>query len=175
MDLSRLTETLQVNLGETLPNVLGALGILILGWIVALLIRAGIKKGLGMLNVNQRLSSTTGTAMDVEGGTAAGVYYLILLLVLVAFFNALHLKLVSGPLGTLVDQVLAFVPKLVAGGILMLIVWIIATVLRTIVSKALQSTTMDEKLSAGAGCDPSALIWGMSCFGWLCCYSSPPS
>ncbi|MBA3614422.1 MAG: hypothetical protein H0W49_16240, partial [Nitrospirales bacterium] len=65
--MSKLTETLQVNLGETLPNVLGALGILLLGWIMALIVRAGIRKGLGMLNVNQRLRSTTGTAMDVEG------------------------------------------------------------------------------------------------------------
>ncbi len=158
MDMSKLTETLQVNLGETLPNVLGALGILILGWIVALIVRAGIRKGLGMLNVNQRLRSTTGTAMDVEGGTAAGIYYLILLLVLVAFFNALHLELVSGPLGALVDQVLAFIPRLVAGGILILMVWGIATVLRTIVSKALQSTTLDEKLSAGAGSGLLAII-----------------
>ncbi|MGP0594768.1 mechanosensitive ion channel [Nitrospira sp. T9] len=166
MDMSKLTETLQVNLGETLPNVLGALGILILGWIVALLVRAGIRKGLGLLNVNQRLRSTTGTTMDVEGGTAVGIYYLILLLVLVAFFNALHLEMVSGPLGTLVDQVMAFVPKLVAGGILMLIVWIIATVLRTLVSKALQSTTMDEKLSAGAGVRPISANLGNVVF-WL--------
>ncbi|GJL69145.1 MAG: hypothetical protein NPIRA06_17800 [Nitrospirales bacterium] len=166
MDMSKLTETLQVNLGETLPNVLGALGILILGWIVALLVRAGIRKGLGMLNVNQRLRSTTGTTMDVEGGTAVGIYYLILLLVLVAFFNALHLEMVSGPLGTLVDQVMAFVPKLVAGGILMLIVWVIATVLRTLVSKALQSTTMDEKLSAGAGVGPISANLGNVVF-WL--------
>lgn len=166
MDMSKLTETLQVNLGETLPNVLGALGILILGWIVALVVRAGIRKGLGMLNVNQRLRSTTGTTMDVEGGTAVGIYYLILLLVLVAFFNALHLEMVSGPLGTLVDQVMAFVPKLVAGGVLMLIVWVIATVLRTLVSKALQSTTMDEKLSAGAGVRPISANLGNVVF-WL--------
>lgn len=93
--------------------------------------------------------------MDIEGGTAAGIFYLILMLVLVAFFNALHLELVSGgPLRALVDQVLAFVPKLVAGGILIFIVWIIATVLRTIVAKALQATTLDEKLSAGAGMRP---------------------
>ncbi|WNM58377.1 mechanosensitive ion channel [Candidatus Nitrospira allomarina] len=164
--MSKLTETLQVNLGETLPNVLGALGILLLGWIVALLVRAGIRKALGMLNVNQRLRSTTGTTMDVEGGTAVGIYYLILLLVLVAFFNALHLEMVSGPLGTLVDQVMAFVPKLVAGGILMLIVWIIATVLRTLVAKALQSTTMDEKLSAGAGVRPISANLGNVVF-WL--------
>ncbi|MGD9850460.1 MAG: mechanosensitive ion channel [Nitrospirales bacterium] len=166
MDVSKLTETLQTTLGGTLPSVLGALGILILGWFVAMAVRAGVRKGLGYLNVNQRLRSTTGAEMDVEGGTAAGIYYLILLLVLVAFFNALHLELVSGPLRALVDQVLAFVPKLVAGGILILIVWVIATVLRTIVSKALQATTLDEKLSAGAGMRPISDNLGNVVF-WL--------
>lgn len=166
MDMSKLTETLQTTLGGTLPSVLGALGILILGWFVAIAIRAGVRKGLACLNVNQRLSSSTGAQMDVEGGTAAGIYYLILLLVLVAFFNALHLELVSGPLRALVDQVLAFVPKLVAGGILILIVWVIATVLRTIVTKALQATSVDEKLSAGAGMRPISDNLGNVVF-WL--------
>ncbi len=166
MDMSKLTETLQATLGATLPSVMGALGILVLGWFVAMAVRAGVRKGLGMLKVNQRLRSTTGAEMDIEGGTAAGIYYLILLLVLVAFFNALHLELVSGPLRALVDQVLAFVPKLVAGGILILLVWIIATVVRTIVAKALQSTTLDEKLSAGAGMRPISENLGNVVF-WL--------
>jgi len=166
MDMTKLTETLQTTLGGTLPSVLGALGILILGWFVAMAVRAGVKKGLGIINVNQRLRSTTGTDMDIEGGTAAGLYYLILLLVLVAFFNALNLELVSGPLRALVDQVLAFVPKLVAGGILILIVWVIATVLRTIVSKALEATTLDDKLSAGAGMRPISGNLGNVVF-WL--------
>jgi len=166
MDLSKLIETLQETLGGTLPSVLGALGILILGWFVAMAVRAGIRKGLGMLKVNQRLHSTTGSEVDIEGGAAAGIYYLVLLLVLVGFFNALNLELVSGPLKALVDQVLAFVPRLVAGGILILIVWIIATVLRTIVAKALQSTTLDEKLSAGAGMRPISDNLGNVVF-WL--------
>ncbi len=166
MDLSKLIETLQETLGGTLPSVLGALGILIVGWLVAMAVRAGIRKGLGMLNVNQRLHSTTGSEVDIEGGAAAGIYYLVLLLVLVGFFNALNLELVSGPLKALVDQVLAFVPRLVAGGILILIVWIIATVLRTIVAKALQSTTLDEKLSAGAGMRPISDNLGNVVF-WL--------
>lgn len=166
MDMSKLIETLQATLGGTLPSVLGALGILILGWFVAMAVRAGIRKGLGFINVNHRLRTTTGAEIDIEGGAAAGVYYVVLLLVLVAFFNALSLELVSGPLRALVDQVLAFVPKLVAGGILIFIVWIIATMLRTIMTKALQATTLDEKLSAGAGMRPISHNLGNVVF-WL--------
>jgi len=166
MDMSKLLETLQATLGGTLPSILGALGILILGWFVAMAVRAGVRKGLGMIHVNQRLRSTTGAEMDIEGGVAVGTYYVILLVVLVAFFNALSLELVSGPLRALVDQVLAFVPKLAAGGILMLIVWIVATLLRTLVTKGLQATTLDEKLSADAGMRPISDNLGNVIF-WL--------
>ena len=166
MDMTKLTETLQETLGATLPNVLGALGILVIGWFVAVTIRAGVRKGLGLINLNKQLGSTTGTEMDVEGGTAAAAYYLVLLLVLVGFFNALHLELVSGPLRVLVDQVLAFIPKIIAGGVLLLVAWVVATVVRTLVTKGLQATNLDDKLSAGAGMSPMSDNLGNVLF-WL--------
>ncbi len=33
MDMTKLTETLQETLGSSLPGILGALGILIIGWV----------------------------------------------------------------------------------------------------------------------------------------------
>ncbi len=166
MDMTKLTETLQETLGATLPGVLGAVGVLIIGWFVAVAIRAGVKKGLGALDLNKRLGTTTGASMDVEGGTASALFYLVLLLVLVGFFNALNLELVSGPLRGLLDQVLAFVPKLVAGGVLLLVAWVLATIVRTVVSKGLQATTLDDRLSSNAGMSPMSDNLGNVLF-WL--------
>jgi len=166
MDMTKLTETLQETLGSSLPGILGALGILLIGWFVAIVIRAGVRKGLGFLQLNKRLGSTTGTQMDVEGGTATALYYLVLLFVLVGFFNALNLELVSGPLRGFLDQVLAFAPKIVAGGVLLLVAWVLATVVRTVVSKALQATNLDDKLSSGAGMSPMSDNLGNVLF-WL--------
>jgi hypothetical protein len=166
MDMTKLTETLQETLGATLPGVLGAVGILILGWFVAVAIRAGVKKGLGALQLNKRLGTTTGATMDIEGGTAAASYYLVLLLVLVGFFNALNLEVVSGPLRGLLDQVLAFVPKVVAGGVLLLVAWVLGTMVRTLVTKALQATNLDDKLSSSAGMSPMSDNLGNVLF-WL--------
>ncbi len=104
--------------------------------------------------------------MDVECGTAAALYYLVLLFVLVGFFNALNLELVSGPLRGLLDQVLAFVPKIVAGGVLLLVAWVLATVVRSVVSKALQATSLDDKLSSEAGMSPMSDNLGNVLF-WL--------
>ena len=52
------------------------------------------------------------------------------------------------------DQIFAYLPKLAAGGILLLVAWVIATVLRTLVKKALSATSLDDRLSGEAGMRP---------------------
>ncbi len=154
MDLSKLVESLQGSLGTTLPAVLGALAILVVGWIVALVVRAGIRKSLGLVKLNDRVRSSTRQEMNLEGGIASGVYYVILLLVLIAFFNALKLERVSSSLQAFVDQIFAYAPKLVAGGVLLLVAWVVATVLRSVASRALAATDLDERISVAAGMRP---------------------
>jgi len=152
--MATLLNSLQDTLGKTLPSLVGSLAILLVGWFVALAIRAAIRRGLGVLRLNERLRASAESSMDVEGGTAAAAYYLVLLVVLLAFFNTLDLALVSSPLEALVGRVFAFVPKLVAAAVLLLIAWVLAMIVRGIVTKALAATTFDEKLSAGAGMRP---------------------
>ncbi|NNF44669.1 MAG: mechanosensitive ion channel [Phycisphaerales bacterium] len=166
MDFTQLWETLQGSLGTTVPSVLGALGILIVGWIVAVVVRAVLRRGLGLIKLNHHVESSTGSVIDLEKGLATGAFWLILLVVLIAFFNALKLEQVSGSLQTLVDQVMAFVPKLVAGGVLIIVAWLLATIVRTITTKALAATTLDEKLSAEAGMKPMSDTAGQVLF-WL--------
>jgi hypothetical protein len=154
MDFSALGASLQTTLGAQLPGILGALAILIVGWLVAVMARGGVRRLLGMLNVNQRIAESTGQPVHVESGIAAGVFWLIILVTLVAVFNSLQLELISGPFALLVSQIFAYVPRLVAGTVLLLLAWLLATALRALVGKALAATTLDEKLSAQAGMEP---------------------
>ena len=78
----------------------------------------------------------------------------------------MNLELVSGPLRGMLDQVLAFAPKIVAGGVLLLVAWVLATVVRTVASKALQATSLDDKLSSEAGMSPMSDNLGNVLF-WL--------
>lgn len=166
MDLNTLFESLQGTLGQTLPSILGALAILVLGWFVAVLVRAGIRRGLRLVGLNERIQSSTGNTMNLEGAFASIFYYVILLLVLVAFFNALQLQQVSGTLQSLVDQVFAYLPKLVAGGILLLVAWVLATILSSLATRALGATHLDERLSAQAGMSPMSESLGRVLY-WL--------
>ena len=91
MDFSTLFDSLQAAVGESLPKHLSALAILVIGWIVALVVRALVRKSLGYIKLNQRITLEAGGKMDIEGGIAKGAYYLVLLMAVIAFFNALNL------------------------------------------------------------------------------------
>jgi hypothetical protein len=49
---------------------------------------------------------------------------------------------------------MAYLPRLLLAGLLAVLAWIVATVLRTVVGKALGATRLDEKLSQSAGVPP---------------------
>ena len=91
MDLSTLVSSLQTTLGAQLPGILGALGILIIGWLVAVTARAGVHRLLALLKVNARIEESTGQKVGVEWGIAVGVFWVIILITLVAVFDSLRL------------------------------------------------------------------------------------
>ena len=154
MDFTQLWDSLATALGGSLPRILGAVAILVVGWLVAVVARAIVRRGLGAVRINERVRSGTEASIDLENGAARGVFYVVILMAFIAFFNSLGLTLVSQPLQTLVDKVMAFLPNLVAGGVLALVAWLVATFVRKGAASALGSTQLDDKLSQAADMKP---------------------
>jgi hypothetical protein len=147
-------DSLATSFGVYLPSILGALAVLIAGWIIALVAAAGTRKGLSKLRLNERLSAQTHSSMDFERTAGRVVFWAILLLAIIGMFSVLRVDGVSGPLSTLATTVMAYLPRLLLAGLLAVLAWIVATVLRTVVGKALGATQLDEKLSQSAGVPP---------------------
>ncbi|HEB89498.1 MAG TPA: hypothetical protein ENI85_08020 [Deltaproteobacteria bacterium] len=167
MDWNGLLERLGSSLGETLPMLAGALGILLAGWFVATIVRASVRGVLRRLELDERIEASTGNAIDLSGALARGAYYLVLLIALVAFFNALELDQASASLQGLVDQVLEFLPKAVAAGILLLVAWILAAIARAGTTKALAATSLDERVSTEADMRPISESLGNVLYGLI--------
>ncbi|MFK7898153.1 MAG: mechanosensitive ion channel [Myxococcota bacterium] len=165
MDWNALVNDLSGSLGQTLPMLVGALGILLVGWFVAVVVRAVVRGVLGRLKLNERLAESTGNSMDVAGGVAKGAYWVVFLVALVAFFNALELDGASTSLQALVDQVLGFMPKIIAAGVLLLVAWVLAVIARTGATKALGATSIDEKLAGEAEMRPMSESLGNILYG----------
>ncbi len=154
MNFDSILSSLQGTLSSTLPSLLAALGILVVGYFVAVLLRAGTRRLLDMVDLNERIRSNTDGDVDAEAMGATGVFWLVMFLVLIAFLNVLNLEIVSSPLQALVTRVFEYGPSLIAGAVLALIAWVLASVAKSLMTNALSRTTLDEKVSKEAGMKP---------------------
>ncbi|AOA57390.1 mechanosensitive ion channel [Acinetobacter larvae] len=142
---------------EQFQPIISAVLILILGWILALLISAGVKKLLNKINTNQHLSSATGkisgneSSLNYESLLAKLVFWFILIIAIIAALNILNISSVSGPLSSMVAQVLLFIPHLIAAAIVAFVGWLLANLVRSALTTALSKTELDEKLSSEVG------------------------
>lgn len=165
MHTNTLWNSLQSTLGTHIPQLLGALAIFILGWLIAVLVRAATRKSLGFLGVNHRFGKLTNTHVDIEGAVALALFWIVILLTLVAVFNSLNLAIVSGPFSVFTTQLFEYAPRLLGGLLLALVAWLVAGVVRALSQKLLDKTTLDEKLSEHADMAPisdslaGALFW----------------
>ena len=166
MDFSEIGSSLGIALGANLPRILGAIVILVIGWIVAVVVRAGVRRLLAMARLNDRIAQTTDQKLDLESGVSAGAFWLIIFVTLIGVFNSLDLALASGPFEVLVKEIAAYPPRLVAGTLLALIAWLVAVALRAVVTRVLDASGWDEKLSASAGMQPMRKSVGNMLF-WL--------
>ncbi len=141
-------------LGGPIGSIIGAILIFIIGWLVALGIAALVRGVLNKIDLNQRMNSSTGKAYDLEGIISKVVFWFIFIIAISGALSQLNLNSISAPFANMVNQVLAFIPNLIAAIAVAMIGWVIATVARTAINAALAKTSMDERLSAHAGVKP---------------------
>lgn len=148
--LQNLNQALGAQLGEQLPRVGIALFILVAGWIAAKIISGLIKKLLLKTDVDNKLadflSGKEKSDVDIEGIIGTAVYYIVMLAVIVAVFDKLELPLIAQPLNALLSQVFTYLPRLFAGGIILVFAWLLATGLRILITSGLTKAKVDEKL-----------------------------
>lgn len=136
-------------------NILGALAILLIGWIVALIIAAIIRGLIKRTQLDDKISKwltqDKETPVNAARVVSKAVFYLLMLFVLVAFFQRLELTMVTEPINAFLTQVLAYAPRILGAGLIALVAWVLATVLRFVTVKALDATNLDERLRSGAG------------------------
>ncbi|WP_180083556.1 mechanosensitive ion channel [Acinetobacter sp. YH12145] len=139
---------------EQFHPILSAVAILLIGWVIALLIAAGVKKVLQKLGTNQKLSNATGHRSNVENIVSRVVFWIILIIAVIGALNVLNLTSVSGPFSNMIQQFLLFIPQLLAAVAVGFIGWIVASLVKVGSKKLLDKTQLDEKLSSEVGVSP---------------------
>src|SRR5688500_2787127 len=107
--------------------------ILVGGWLLALLLAALTRAALKRTALDNRLAARAGlnrSSVSIEEIAAKSVFWIVMIFVLVAVFQALQLTAVTVPLTQLLEEVFAFIPNVLGAALLLFLAWLLATFLR---------------------------------------------
>lgn len=144
-------EQVQSQLGVDVWGLVKAIVIFVVGWIIATIVKGVVKKLLNSTNIDNKIAGAIGgqgaeTSIPIENWIANLCFWLILLFAIVAALNTLQLQAVSAPLNTLLEQITGFIPKVLGAAFLLGIAWVVATLVKTIVTRGLGAFNIEQRL-----------------------------
>lgn len=132
-----------------IPNLIGAIALGVIGWVVATVARTAINAALAKTSMDERLSAKAGVK-PMSSTIADMVYWFILLVVLTMVLGQLELNGLFAPLTNMVDKIFNFIPNILIAGVVFIVGYIIAKIVRGIVTN-LVSTFNVQELATKAG------------------------
>lgn len=139
------------------PSVIHAVLLLVLAYVVALIAKSLVVKGLKLLNVDKRIDKLgivdeiTGSSLDFIGKL---VFVIVFLMFLPAVLEKLGIDNVSTPITMLVTQFLNYIPNIIAAIIILMIGSLVAKIVRQLITPILKKLNVD-KLQEKAGISTS--------------------
>ncbi len=157
-NLKPMLDNISGQVGNSLPGILSAIAVLVIGWIVAKIVSFIVGKGLRKSGLGDRISRLISSdgKVDASKVVAKLVFYLLMLFVFIAFFNALKLPVVSEPLNAFLEQIFAYAPRILSAAGLGVVAYVLARVLKEVSKRGLEAVDIDTRL-ASLGKDASAL------------------
>ncbi|MGD6831090.1 mechanosensitive ion channel [Sutcliffiella halmapala] len=134
---------------EAIPNVIIALLLLLLAWIVAtvvkgIFVKLSKKAGLHRTMARSKLVKSEGQGKKIIDSLGKVIYFLVFILFLPSIFDALNMRSVSQPITDMVQKFLAFLPNLFAAAIIIAIGYFVARLVRDLVYNLLLSLNIDH-------------------------------
>lgn len=146
-------------LGNFMPDAIAAALVLILGLILAGLLRKGTALLLGKLKVDQKINKKREEKIEVESATATFVFYLVLLYVLLLVLSVLGVEGVLEPLQRMFEKFLLYIPNLVAALVIGFAGYIIARIISVVAGAAAKGVdVVSEKIGLGEHLNLSNLV-----------------
>src|SRR5512133_2172866 len=141
-----------------LPNLLAAILVLVVGWLIAIVISKLVEGLLRRTTLDDRIAGMLRGGqperIPAEHTIALVVFWLIMLFVILIFLQTLNLGAISTPINALLTQVLTYIPKLLAAGALLLVAVVLATILRLVITRIMSASGISQRLSEGAQVEP---------------------
>jgi hypothetical protein len=147
--------TLKAAIFDRLLKLASAIAVLVIGFIIAKFLSGSISLFVSRTGLNKRIATAVGgeKEMPYEGSVIAGgvIFWITMMLTLVAFFDALGLQATTGPLNLFLGKVLYYLPDVLGAGLLFLVALVIANFASRGVIVGLQATHADEMILKKTG------------------------
>lgn len=126
-----------------LPRILLAAVLSLVAWVLATVLRAGINRLMAAGRWDEKLSESAGVK-PISAVLGDVVYWLVLLLFLPAIVGALRVDGLMVPLSAMTTQVTSMLPNIFAAVVIGLVGWLVAKVLRGLVTNLLAASGVDR-------------------------------
>lgn len=151
--ISGILKSIFEKIGVALPDVLKAFLILAIAWAIAFVIRFVIVGGLSKLRLWERLSPLfpegEGKSLEkLNENIGSVVFYLIILVALMPFFEALKMSSLVSPLKAMFDKVFAYIPNLLTGVIIIVFGFFVARLVEKIVTGFAESAGINRYIES---------------------------
>ena len=142
-----------------------AVGLFILGWIVAKSVSYGVYSILSRTDLDNKLAERLGINMllrerkegeeggEVERFIAKVIYFLLMLLVIVGVLQFAGLGDAAAPLAGFVDTIVQALPKIAKAALILIVAYVAGRILSMIVTRALDGVGVDERFAKLAESD----------------------
>lgn len=127
-----------------IPNLIAAIAVGFIGWILAKLVRMGLQRLLARTQLDEKLSTEVGVR-PISQNIADIVYWLILLLFLPIVLSILGLNGLLVPVQNMLNEAILFLPNLFIAGVIIFVGYILAKIVRGIVEGLLGSLNVQSQ------------------------------
>jgi len=148
LGMSIITEPLNAllaSVGAFIPSLISAGALIVAAWIIASILRGITRRALRAAGVDKRVAeSTDSDSMPISKALAEAVYWLVWLIFLPPILGALGLESLVEPLVQMFNELLGYIPNILAASIIVLVGWFVAKIVRRVVTSFLVAIGTDE-------------------------------
>lgn len=116
--LNEIYASLSARMGGAFANILGALAILLIGLLIARVLRNVVRRLMTKTNMDEKLGQQLNLSFRVDNFVAKIVYYLVVVYTLLIVLGMMGLDSVLAPIEDMMGKFLSFLPNLIGAGII---------------------------------------------------------
>jgi hypothetical protein len=133
---------------DFLPTLIVVLVLLLIAWILAKVLRTGVRKLVRATGIDKRLGKGEGpwdpSQYPVAHGTGTAVFWIVWVLFILAILQVLGVQGLFDSIVVVFQKIFAAVPNIIAAVLVLAIFYFVGTLLTKLVTKALNRIHFDE-------------------------------